>query len=187
MSNNGYSICGIRDGGSVEHRNYNPNVINTFFSIINFKKIQQIFSKKEILINQYTLSNEFNDDLTKLKYDYDKESIYEPYYSFYLWLRRKGEIFLFLDTVMLDEPTDKITNLVKDQNGNVLLYHTWYARSYGKNDKHTMRIDKILNQLRSSQLEVRTSRIFKDNYFVFKKLARKNITLLKLRVDKILS
>lgn len=44
-----YTVCGIRDGGLLSHRNYNPYLINTFFSIINFKKIESIWDKKEVL------------------------------------------------------------------------------------------------------------------------------------------
>ena len=30
------TVCGVRDGGLVSHRNQNPYLINTFFSILNF-------------------------------------------------------------------------------------------------------------------------------------------------------
>lgn len=35
MIQNSYTVCGIRDGGIIPHRNQNPLVINTFFSILN--------------------------------------------------------------------------------------------------------------------------------------------------------
>ena len=40
---------------------------------------------------------------------------------------------------------DSIANSIQ-LNGNTFLYHTWHARSYGKNEKHTKRIDFILNE-----------------------------------------
>jgi len=87
MERNNISVCGIRDGGVISHRNFNPNVINTFFSIINFKKISQLFHKQSFLKNKYTKTDEFSDKLNFLPFKYDETSLYEPYYCFYLWLR----------------------------------------------------------------------------------------------------
>ena len=39
MKSKNYIVCGIRDGGLISHRNHNPYLINTFFSIINFKEL----------------------------------------------------------------------------------------------------------------------------------------------------
>ena len=126
----------FRDGGVIPHRIQNPYGINTFFSILNFKEILALWNEKEILKNQYILENEFDDDLSLLDGDYSKESLFEPYYCFYFWLRRKGKKILFLDASVPFEE-DNITNLVVDTNQNPILYHTWYARSYGLNEKHT--------------------------------------------------
>ena len=146
MDSENYTVCGVRDGGLISHRMYNPYLINTFFSIINFKEIESIWNKKEVLKNQYSIENEFEDDLSNLIGDYDILSAYEPYYCFYLWLRRNKKQFLFLDA---NQPfqEDKITNAVYFED-KVLLYHTWYARSYGINKKHTDRINKILELLK---------------------------------------
>lgn len=138
-----YTVCGVRDGGMIYHRNQNPYLINTFFSILNFKEVEKIWNKKEMLSNQYVVENEFDDDLSELKYEYNVFSIYEPYYCFYLWLRRKGKKILFLDAVMCN---DQITNEVL-YNGKSFLFHTWYARSYGINEKHTNRINDFLNSI----------------------------------------
>ena len=48
MNAEDFYVCGIRDGGIISHRIYNPNMVNTFFTIINFKKILKIWDKKEI-------------------------------------------------------------------------------------------------------------------------------------------
>lgn len=48
MESQKYSVCGIRDGGLISHRIYNPYLINTFFSIINFKEIESIWNEKEV-------------------------------------------------------------------------------------------------------------------------------------------
>jgi hypothetical protein len=135
------TVCGVRDGGVTMHRNQNPYVINTFFSIINFKEIENNWNKKEVFKNQFIIENEFDDDCSKLPYKFDVKSTYEPYYCFYFWLRRQGKKFLFLDSKM---NSDGISNYVYF-NEKEILCHTWYARSYGNNAKHTKRIDAILS------------------------------------------
>jgi len=175
MKKNEITVCGIRDGGVIKHRKQNPYVINTFFSILNFKEIESIWNKKEVKKNQYVLENEFNDDLSNLKGEFDLKSLYEPYYCFYLWLRRKGKRFLFLDATMHD---DGITNnvLYKDK---VFLSHTWYARSYNVNQKHTKRINEVLREVtinfEQKNLKDKNSILFKDTTFVLKKKLNKII------------
>lgn len=171
------ACCGVRDGGMISHRNFNPFVINTFFSIINFQKIKSIFSKNEIIRNQFIAKNEFDDDLTRLNYDFHINSLYEPYYCFYLWLRRKGFKMLFLNTKMHD---DGISNYVLTPNGSELLIHTWYARSYGENIKHTKRINKFL-KLEAKNENFNQPIYFKDQLFSTKRLLRKNLKRIKKR------
>ena len=142
MKNNDITVCGVRDGGIISHRNYNPYLINTFFSILNFKEIEVIWNEKEMLSNQFLTENEFDDEVAKLFYEYDISSLYEPYYCFYLWLRRKGKKFLFLDSVMEE---DGVSNNVIF-NDEIILCHTWYARSYGISEKHTKRINNLLGK-----------------------------------------
>ena len=146
-------------------------MINTFFSIINFRDIELIWNKKEVLKNNYTIDNEFDDDLRSLKGAFDVKSIYEPYYCFYLWLRRKEKQFLFLDT---DQPfvDDEITNAVYFED-KVLLYHTWYARSYGINKKHTDRINKILELLKFENKIISNPIVFKHKTFFIIKSIKK--------------
>ena len=168
MKSNDYSICGVRDGGMIPHRKQNPYLINTFFSILNFADIEKSWNEKEIIKNQYVRNNEFDDDISNLIYEYNVSSTYEPYYCFYLWLRRNGKRFLFLEaTVLLEE--DEITNGVNDHNGNNILYHTWYARAYGINEKHTKRIDKIFSLLSVKNDNFINPIIFKDRTFAFRK------------------
>jgi len=146
MISKDFIVSGVRDGGLITNRTYSPYLINTFFSIVNFKVLESIWNEKEIRKNQYVLDNEFYEDLSALKTDYDTKSLYEPYYCFYFWLRRKGKKILFLDAVMPFKNDEK-TTLVYAKNGNEMLYHTWYARSYGNNEKHTKRIDDVFSLL----------------------------------------
>jgi hypothetical protein len=176
-----HTVCGIRDGGLILHRIYNPYLINTFFSILNLKEIESIWNEKEVQKNQYNVENEFEDDLSNLKGMYDTSSIYEPYYCFYLWLRRNKKQFLFLDS---NQPfqSDPITNAVYFED-EVLLYHTWYARSYGVNKKHTDRINKILEMVKLENHEISTPIVFKHKTFFIIKSARKLYKRILMRIQ----
>lgn len=181
MKTENYTVCGVRDGGLISHRKENPYVINTFFSIINFREIELIWDENEVLKNNYTTDNEFDDDLKSLNGAFDIKSIYEPYYCFYLWLRRNKKHFLFLDT---NQPfvDDEITNVVYYQN-KVLLYHTWYARSYGINKKHTDRIDKILELLKFENKIISNTIVFKHKTFFLIKSIKKVFKRMFMRIQ----
>jgi hypothetical protein len=185
MEQQQYSVCGVRDGGVIPHRMQNPYVVNTFFSIINFKGILAVWNEKEVLKHQFIVKEEFTDDLSKVSGDFNKESLFEPYYCFYFWLRRHQKKILFLDASVPFED-DAITNLVYDDLGNKLLYHTWYARSYGSNDKHTKRIDAIFNNaLKAENVELAPI-IFKDSTYGFKKYLTKKYGKVTLKLKSIL-
>lgn len=161
------SVCGIRDGGVIKHRQYNPHVVNTFFLIINFKEISKEWNKDEVKRNQYISPLEFKIDKDELKGEFDLNSLYEPYYCFFLWLKRKGKKFLYLDANMLDDTISN--NILFD--GKELAYHTWYARSYNVNKKHTNRINSVFNNMNvginSMEIDSNTV-IFKDSLFYYK-------------------
>jgi len=185
MKSNNMVVAGIRDGGMISHRNYNPFVINTFFSILNFTEIKNSWNRKEVLKNQYIIKNEFDDNLLNLKESYDVESIYEPYYCFYLWLKRKKKKFLFLESKMHD---DKVTNTVLF-NSKPFLNHTWYARSYGVNSKHTKRIDTILNDSLNASLKGSTYNtvdyiLYKDKLFYIKSMFKKMLKKVSLKINE---
>lgn len=183
MKTESITVAGVRDGGVIKHRTFNPHLINTFFSIINFKKILEIWDKTEVKNNQFIKENEFTLDTKTLITDYDVNSLYEPYYCFYLWLKRKNKQFLYLDTKMHE---DTIANSIQF-NGETFLYHTWHARSYGVNKKHTNRIDTILHEKKIEVNKISNNLdyiLFKSPYFAIKqkanKLARKIKRKLKL-------
>ena len=182
MEEHDYSVCGIRDGGVIPHRTHNPYSLNTFFSILNFSEVEKIFDKKEITRNHYITSGEFKDNLENLKHPYDVNSLYEPYYGFYFWLRRKGFKFLFLDA-QLPFNEDPISNAVYTPSGELLLFHTWYARSYGRNRKHTDRINKVLADLPTQGKPQAEPVIFKDIHFRWQEFLRKNLRKIKLKIE----
>lgn len=165
MNHENYTVCGVRDGGVIKHRNHNPHVINTFFSILNLKSVLEIWNKKEVLKNQYTLKGEFKDNLNLL-YESDETSLFEPYYCFYFWLRRNNKKFLFLDAKM---ESDDLANTVLFQNAPILL-HTWYARNYNKDTEQTDRINSYLpKEIPDSDFKT-SPVIFKHKFFIFKML-----------------
>ncbi|MHB1147217.1 MAG: hypothetical protein ACYC01_06420 [Lutibacter sp.] len=184
MTAKNYFVCGVRDGGSIPNRYFSPYLINTFFSIINFKELEHIWNEQEVLKNQYINDNEFWEDLDKLNEAYDVKSIYEPYYCFYFWLRRKNKKILFLEATA-PFSDDRITTLVYNTSGAALLYHTWYARSYGNNDKHTNRINRIFSLLEFENNKTTNPIVFKYKLFFiilkFRKLFRK----FKMKMEKI--
>ncbi len=182
MQTNNITICGARDGGDIAHRNQNPFVINTFFSVVNLADVFKIWNKKEMLKHQYIKPNEFGDNLKELAFSFDENSLYEPYYCFYFWLRRKSKHFLFLDAIM---DNDGIANYLEFDNVQFLC-HTWYARAYGNNKKHTDRINKHLKKLDDKLVDKLYTKpiVFKHKTFYFVKKLNKYYkrVLMKLNV-----
>lgn len=183
MKNSDIDVCGIRDGGVLSWRNKNPYIINPFFCILNFEKIKSIYSEKEIDKHQYIIENEFNDDLSVLPFPCDINSMYEEYYCFFLWLRRKDMVFHFLDAISDTFENDPETTTVFDLNNKVMLYHTWYARTYGVNEFHTKRINNVLNSFSSVEKLKPIKIIWLKNYFFNYK---KNVFKFKHKIKKIL-
>ncbi|MEN9336585.1 MAG: hypothetical protein RLZZ500_1572 [Bacteroidota bacterium] len=169
MEQQQYTVCGVRDGGVIAHRNYNPHAINTFFSILNFKVLEKIYTKKEIQKHQYCNPGEFQEDVAALPFAFHAESTFELYYCFYFWLRRQGHRFLFLDSKM---ESDSIANSIF-VNGEKLLTHTWYARSYGVNAKHTERIESFLSQIPTLNEPTEAPILFKKSTFAMQQSWKK--------------
>lgn len=184
MLANNYILCGVRDGGDIPNRTYSPFLINTFFSIVNLKKLKLIWNKDEVKKNHYILENEFKENLANLKESFDVMSLYEPYYCFYFWLRRKGEQLLFLDS---EAPfQDRITTLAYTPKKDKLLYHTWYARSYGVNEKHTKRINNVFELLTFNPSLYQEPIVWKDSLFFMKRFLRKQYRRVFMKLEKIL-
>ncbi|NIJ45430.1 hypothetical protein FHR24_001898 [Wenyingzhuangia heitensis] len=168
MAVNDYMISGMRDGGMLPERSGSPYSMNPYFSVINLKKLKEIWNKKEMLENHYIKDDEFDDDLSGLKYTYDKKSMSEPYYGFYFWLKRKGMKLLYLD-ISLPFKEDQITNIVHDIEGDPILYHTWFSREYGdKRGRHTARINKVFEEFKLRENTGIAPIIYKDSLFPLK-------------------
>ena len=174
MQSEGYCVAGIRDGGSLPNRRHNPYLPNTFFCILDYKRIASDYNRSEIKRNQTFSHNEFNDDLSNLKGDYEKGSLYEPYYCFFLWLKRKGERFLFLEGNLLHPYKDDLATKVFSIDQKPMLIHTWYARAYSNNPDQTKRIDDILKEYApSNEYNEESIEMYSDRWFKYELKLRK--------------
>lgn len=144
MNENNFIICGMQDGGVNPIRKNSPIAINSYFSIINFKKLKKIWNVEQILENQYINKGEFKLFSNFIKYEYDVESLFESYYCFYFWLLRGGYKILYLNAENSIKG-DFATNVLFNHLNKPMIYHTWYARLYGKSKGHTVRINNVID------------------------------------------
>ncbi|UUC47038.1 hypothetical protein [Flavobacterium cerinum] len=177
MKSNDLDICGVRDGGMIGHRNNNPEAINTFFSVLNFKKIAEKYNQKEIMTYQRYYPDLYQSkDYTALPYNYDVASLKEPYYCFYFWAHHKGYQFLYLDTI---NPVgdDTVGNIILMPDGRKIAFHSWYARAYEVFEDQTLRIGGFLKDFKINDITVDWTMItvLKDNLHNWKKRFRKVI------------
>ena len=189
LEKNNEDVCGVRDGGILSWRDKNPFLINPFFCILNLEKIYSIYNETAFLKNQYIIENEFDDDLSGLPFKYTLDSLFEDYYCFFLWLRRNNFKFHFLNAQDNNFENDLETTTVFDTNNNVLLYHTWYARTYGHNEWHTKRIDSVIKEGKTiKEYSNRNIIWFKNYHFSFvkkrNKIYRRILSFLKANDTK---
>jgi len=182
MKDKKYDVAGVRERGIISHKKFNPFAINTFFCILHFSEIEKAYNKKEIKNNQYFTKGEFSENLDHLQGEYDISNLYEPYYCFFLWLKRKGFNFLYLSA---NSPfqDDDLTTAVYGPEKDLLLYHTWYARAYGVSPKHTTRINKVLKEISIKQEKNAAPIIFKDKNYGWKLRLKKKLKKLKMKFD----
>lgn len=174
MKNNNLDICGVRDGGEIQHRLHNPEAINTFFSILNFKKISDKYNYRSILNFQKYIPELYeNKEYSALKYSYDFQSLKEPYYCFYFWAHLNKFKFLYLDTI---NPVgdDMIGNVILFPSGEKMAFHSWYARTYEVFEDQTIRLNSFLTDfnIKDALVNWREVQVFKKPFFNWKKRAK---------------
>ena len=146
LKENNYTVAGSSEADRIGEENKHPYVINTCFGILNLREIYEIYDKEEMLANQYAMDNEFPRQIEGYRYyEYPMTSLAESYYCFFLWLQRKGKKTKFLKS---SRPVkeDLLTTAIHDYQGEILLYHTWFARFYATDSFHNNRINKILTK-----------------------------------------
>jgi len=177
MQEQKYSICGVRDGGVIKHRFDNPLAVNTFFCIIDYKEIVKEFTFDKVLECQRFFPGLYlNEDYSNLPYEYNIKSLKEPYYCFYFWLKLNRHKFLYLETVNpVDE--DEFGNIILSENNEKIAFHSWYARAYDVNEKHTKRINSVLNDfdLLNANIKSNDYSIVRFPFYNWKKRVKKFI------------
>ena len=145
MQRNDYVNCGMSDGVLV--RPYNPAVTNPFFNILNLKAIRECFNSDEI--SGFDYEKHRNAILSKLPpslQQVDEERMAmtneEPYYRFFLWLAYRFRT-LYLDAEM---HLDGISTILKNHEGQPILYHSWFSREWRKDPEHTARITHLYHE-----------------------------------------
>jgi len=174
MAENDYDVAGVRDGGVIKHRFDNPMAMNTFFTILNFKKISAVYKFEEVISCQ-KIYPELYSKVLNLPYEYNNASLKEPYYCFYFWLQLKGFKLLFLDTI---NPVgiDETANDILSSDGERIAMHSWYARAYQVYEDQTVRINQFIKDFQiDSELDLKEVKIYKKYFFNFKKNVKKYI------------
>ncbi|WP_336664137.1 hypothetical protein [Elizabethkingia meningoseptica] len=146
---NGYTNCGVRDGGILPIRTGNPVVTNPFFNIFNVKEIRKSdFSLSEI--DQYIKKGiDYSQIIPdNLPYEYNITENYEPFYPFFIWLNTNFKT-LYLEA---EQDKDGYTTVVYNQNKVPIIYHSWYSRMFGIDKFHTDRIMNLYNKCTNKKL-----------------------------------
>lgn len=175
MKHNNYQISGMNDGNGIEFRKGNPKLPNLFFCIFNFKDLNSKFSSQQF------------DYFKSVFKDRPEESLngqIEPYYVFFHYLLSLDFRILYLTAKNNFIPDDYESTLLYNHLQNEMIIHTWYARLYSKNERHTQRIDNTISRFiflkgtrHHSQLMSRKVLTFRFNYY----LNRFNYYLKKMR------
>lgn len=177
MQEKGFGVCGIRDGGVIQHRLDNPLALNPFFCILKFKGIREDFNYDEVLKFQKFLPELYkNEDYKDLLYEYNIFSLKEPYYCFYFWLKTKGVKFWYLDTLNpVDE--DQTGIIFFNQNNEKIGFHSWYARAYNVYEDQTLRINNFISEFGLKECSIKESEfhIIRTPFFNWKKRCKKII------------
>lgn len=142
--------CGMRDGGVLPIRYFNPIVQNPFFNIINLKAIREKYNREEIEAFDYAVNKkELVKWLPKELQEYEglEYDNYEPYYKFFFWLAKNFKL-MYLDVA---EHKDGITTIVYNQNHEQMLLHTWWSREFGEDEIHTQRIKAVIDEAYAAQ------------------------------------
>ncbi|KAA6348890.1 hypothetical protein EZS27_003690 [termite gut metagenome] len=147
---NDMDICGFPDGGVLPIRQRNPLVMNPFFNIIHVKKIQASLSKKEIWkYKEHKAKYEQKTPIHLLRTAYTYE-FYEPFEPLFVWISQTFKV-LYLDA---EEHPDGFSSILKDQNQQPFLIHTWHSRSYETDALHTKRINQVIEECNSEALTI---------------------------------
>lgn len=167
MTSKDFAIAGMNDGDLVEFRKGCEFIPNLFFCVFNNHQIRKNF--KWSIFLQFKLDKE-------KKYLSSSFIKSEPYYVFFEYLYNIELKTMFLSGCHNIFPDDFETTKLFNHNGDELIAHTWYARSYQKDIRHTNRIDRAISNFSIRNYE-RSYRILNNpkHNFYFRKYWRKKI------------
>lgn len=147
---NNIVCCGMRDGGVLSIRNYNPIIQQPFFNIINLKAVREKFNIEEIeQFNYFAYKEELVKLLPVSLQNYEGLKYYnvEPYYNFFFWLANNFKM-MSLDVA---KHSDGLTTIVYNQLHEPILMHTWYSREYDHDAVHASRIKAVIKEAYAKQ------------------------------------
>jgi len=132
MRDNDLACCGCPDGGVVWHRFHNPVIPNPFFNVFHLKKMKAAYRGVPDIervgfddsLKRFTAP--FVQGTLGKEYSYD---MFEPYYSFFLWILKQGFRILYLRADSWSE--DLLSTVPMDHRDEPFLIHTWFAREWG--------------------------------------------------------
>ena len=146
MKLNNYDYSGIPDGGlRGQPRNHNPCSMNPFFNIFFIKCIRD-------KMNDNITPIDFSVNLTRqLPFDlFDRDYKYnyvEPYYGLFFHMLKKCKVLFLCNLQHYNPSEDHSTTILKNEKGQEILKHTWYARYYNKKPEETKRINNVIKNV----------------------------------------
>ncbi len=159
LKNNNYHVAGVQDGGLVNHRVNNPYSFNFFFTIFDLNFIREVWTKKSIIrANQKILKEkEFGCFSRFENVSFNTQSLFEPYYCIFLYLRRKGASFFHFHVEEYCKD-DNLSTVVFSHDLKKIVVHTWMSRFYKSDTVQKIRIDKMIEELPKSNLSFETTK-----------------------------
>lgn len=176
---NGYANAGVPDGGVVAHRTFNPRTTDPFFNVFNTKLIRETYSPDchvGFPTSGTDLLQHHSEGLIRTAY---QEGEHEPYEEFFNWLNATHPV-LYLDARTHD---DGVTTVVLDHRGAPFLLHTWYAREFTRDPRHTRRILARIDEASGRPAISRRRRVAIEGDLLGLRVAKRVVYELRRRWD----
>lgn len=143
---NGIVNCGVSDCLPVRY--YNPAVTNPYFNILNLGEIRKNFNIEEIKNFDYATNSakilaKTPEHLVNHPNAQPNNSNEEPYYNFFLWTALNFKT-LYLD---MELHHDGISAILKNHDGETILYHSWFSRCWRTDEEQTRRIKNLYTEV----------------------------------------
>lgn len=159
----GYGFAGMPDGGVISHRFHNPIAINPFLSIFDLRAVREALQTSELCgqmgsdllvhvpaaqlrlwdgtVSHPSVRTVLEEGHMPYGTAFD---MFEPYYELWFHLLRQGLKPLYLnarDAPEMDD--DGCCTALFAPNGQIISYHTWFARDYHHSPQCRIRINRV--------------------------------------------